>query len=122
MAGSNSIASGAGQGQPVADGVGVLVDKKAAEKEKKLKKACADFESVLVYSLFKSMRKTIPASGLLDKFPGKDTYTMMMDQKVAEDMAARGDGLGIQKVLFNQLNGQLNGRIKQPPKKGEGGL
>ncbi|MBI4632653.1 MAG: rod-binding protein [Deltaproteobacteria bacterium] len=88
-------------------------DKQAEEKEKELKKACANFESVLVYYLFKSMRQTIPAGGLLDKFPGKDTYTMMMDQKVAEEMAHRGDGLGIQKMLFNQLN-------RKPPKKGEG--
>ncbi len=94
-------------------------DKNAAEKEKKLKKACADFESLLVYYLFKSMRQTVPASGLLDKFPGKDTYTMMMDQKVAEDMAHRGDGIGIQKMLFNQLNGQLN---RKSSKKGEGGF
>ena len=116
MAGSNSIESGVGRTR--ADGAGGIVDKQAAEKEKKLKKACADFESVLVYQLFKSMRKTVPASGLLDRFPGKDTYTMMMDQKVAEDMATRGDGLGIQKMLFNQFNRQLN---KQPAKKGEGG-
>jgi peptidoglycan hydrolase FlgJ len=82
-------------------------ERDTAEKEKKLKKACADFESILVYNLFKSMRKTVPASGLLDTFPGKDTYTMMFDQKVAEDMAHSGNGLGIQKMLFEQLNRKL---------------
>lgn len=121
MAGSNGITSGVGQ--PGTDGTGSIAEKQAAEKEKKLKKACADFESILVYYLFKSMRKTVPASGLLDKSAGKDTYTMMMDQKVAEDVATRGDGLGIQKVLFRQLSGQPGGQLNgQPPRKGEGGL
>jgi flagellar protein FlgJ len=121
MEGIKDIVSGVGQ--PRADGAGGSVDKQAAEKEKKLKKACADFESVLVYQLFKSMRKTVPAGGLLDKSPGKDTYTMIMDQKVAEDMANRGDGLGIQKVLFNQLSGQLNGQLnRNTQKKGGSGF
>jgi len=30
------------------------------EKDKQLKKACADFESLFVYELFKAMRRTIP--------------------------------------------------------------
>jgi Rod binding domain-containing protein len=38
---------------------------------------------------------------------GKDTYEMMMDQKISEELARKG-GLGLQGVLFNQLNGQLN--------------
>jgi len=28
----------------------------------------------------------------------------MMDQKLAEELAHRGGGLGIQKMLYNQLN------------------
>ncbi len=91
---------------------GKEAEKNAADKEKDLKKACADFEAILVYSLFKSMRKTVPASGLLTNYPGKDTYTMIMDQKVAEDLAHRGDGLGIQKMLFNQIS-------RKQPQKGD---
>jgi flagellar protein FlgJ len=73
------------------------------KQEKKLRKACADFESVLLYQMFKTMRNTIPQSGLMNKMTGKDTYEMMMDQKVAEELAKKG-GTGLQGVLFNQLN------------------
>jgi Rod binding domain-containing protein len=48
------------------------------------------------------MRKTIPESQTTTKMPGKDTYTMIMDQKLSEDLARRG-GIGLQKVLYNQL-------------------
>jgi flagellar protein FlgJ len=78
-----------------------------AEKEKQLRKACADFEAMLTYQLFKSMRETVPQSGLTDRFPGKETYTMMMDQKVAEELSKRGHGLGIKEMLYRQLAGKL---------------
>ncbi|HLA27713.1 MAG TPA: rod-binding protein [Syntrophales bacterium] len=78
-----------------------------SDKEKKLRKACADFESLLIYQMVKTMRKTVPDSGLLNKISGKDTYEMIMDQKLAEELAGKG-GLGIQKVLFNQLTKNVN--------------
>lgn len=69
----------------------------------KIKKACRDFESIFTYYLMKTMRQTVPKSSLLGNFAGKDTYYMMMDQKVAEEMSNKGNGLGLQKVLFEQL-------------------
>ncbi len=72
-------------------------------KDKKLHKACADFESLFIFQMLKTMRDTIPADGLLGKTAGKDVYDMMMDQKVSEELAKKG-GMGLQKVLFNQLS------------------
>lgn len=72
--------------------------------EEKLKKACADFESVFINYLIKSMRRTIPQSGL-NNFPGKDIYATMVDQKVAEDLANKKGGLGLQEMLLRQLGG-----------------
>ncbi len=71
-------------------------------KDERLRKACADFESIFIYHMFKTMRKTVPESGLLNKISGKDTYEMMVDQKVAEELAGKG-GIGLQKMLFNQI-------------------
>jgi flagellar protein FlgJ len=85
-----------------------------AKQEKKLRKACADFESILLYQMFKTMRNTIPQSGLTNKMTGKDTYEMMMDQKISEELAKKG-GMGMQKVLFDQLNGHLNKGNKTLP-------
>jgi peptidoglycan hydrolase FlgJ len=76
---------------------------KQIEENKKLKKACADFEAVFVTYLFKAMRKTIPAGLSINQFTGKDTFDMLMDQKVAEELSKKNEGMGIQKVLYNQL-------------------
>lgn len=73
------------------------------EKEKKLKQVCADFESILIYYMFKAMRKTVPDSGFLNKMPGNDTYTMLFDQKIAEEMSRRNTGMGIQQIFYEQL-------------------
>ena len=71
--------------------------------EEKLKKACADFESIFINYILKTMRRTIPQSGA--KFPGKDIYSSMIDRKVAEDLAKRGGGIGLQEMLLRQLSG-----------------
>lgn len=91
----------------------IEVDKAAAaraEKEKRLRKSCADFEAIFTYQLFKSMRDTIPDSGLVKKFPGKETYDMMMDQKVAEELSKRENGLGLKEMLYKQLSGKVLGK------------
>ena len=74
-----------------------------AAQEKKLKKACADFESMMVFQLLKTMRQTVPKNGLLKPSQGKETYEMMLDQKIADDLANKGQGLGLQKMLYNQI-------------------
>jgi peptidoglycan hydrolase FlgJ len=72
-------------------------------RDKKLRKACRDFEAIFLFNLFKEMRQTIPRSGLLSSAPGKETFQMMFDQKVAEDLSGRGEGMGLQKMLYDQL-------------------
>ncbi|MFO7569593.1 MAG: rod-binding protein [Smithellaceae bacterium] len=76
------------------------------EELKKLKKSCADFESIFTYQLIKTMRATIPKGEKIGESYGKETYTMMMDQKLAEEISSKGDGLGLKKVLYEQLTGQ----------------
>jgi flagellar protein FlgJ len=83
------------------------------EQNNKLKKACADFEAILTFNLLKTMRKTIPTGLSINQFAGKDTFNMLMDQKVAEDLSRKNGGLGIQKILYNQLvtkNNDYNGK------------
>ncbi|MBA4396432.1 MAG: hypothetical protein C0394_03495, partial [Syntrophus sp. (in: bacteria)] len=48
------------------------------EKEKKLKKVCADFEALLTYNLLKTMRRTIPSGGVVPRSASRDTYEMML--------------------------------------------
>jgi len=85
-------------------------DRKTIEEKKRLKKACADFESLLVYNMLKTMRNTIPQSGLLKNNPGKDTINMLMDRQIADDVARKHNGLGLQKVLYDQFTKSHAGR------------
>jgi peptidoglycan hydrolase FlgJ len=72
-------------------------------QEKKLKKACADFEAMLVFQLLKTMRQSAPRDGFLKPSQGRETYEMMLDQKISEELAHKGEGLGLQKMLYNQM-------------------
>lgn len=85
-----------------------------AAQEKKLRQACADFEAIFVYQLMQSMRKTVPKGGLLPVSAGRSTYEMMMDQFISEAISRRGDGLGLQKVLYNDLKKKLK-YLETPP-------
>jgi flagellar protein FlgJ len=104
----------AGTGAPVAAAAGNIrpdqlkqnqLKPDQLKEDEKLRKACASFESFMIYYMLKTMRKSVPKGGLLGNMPGKETYEMMLDQKIAETAAERkGGGLGLQKVLYDQLS------------------
>ncbi|MDJ0808637.1 MAG: rod-binding protein [Desulfobacterales bacterium] len=70
--------------------------------QKRLNKACAEFEALLVQKLFQTMRASIPKSGLIDGGSAEEIYTAMLDQKVAQDMALQG-GLGLSARMKAQI-------------------
>jgi flagellar protein FlgJ len=76
-------------------------EKKKLDREK-LKKACADFEALLVARMLKLMRQSIPQNGLLENSPGKEVYQSLMDQELAKSMSQRG-GIGLGEVLYRQV-------------------
>jgi len=80
---------------------------------KKLKKVCADFESIFTYQLLKTMRQSIPKSQMGMSNYGKDTYTTIVDQKMAESIAAQDNGIGLKKVLYDQLTNSYNSKISK---------
>ncbi len=73
------------------------------EKEKKLRKVCADFEALLTYNMLKTMRRTIPSGGIVPRSASRDTYEMMLDQHIADAVARKGQGMGLQKAIYEQL-------------------
>ncbi|MBA2881326.1 flagellar protein FlgJ [Desulfosalsimonas propionicica] len=73
-----------------------------------LRAICQDFESILIQSMFKEMRKTIPESELLDTGMASDLFDEMMDMEVARDMARKG-GFGLADQLYRQLQGTGEG-------------
>lgn len=68
----------------------------------KEKKAFQDFEKMFVHMMLKEMRKTLNASSMTEKSHATKMYEEMMDEAMADQMAASNQ-LGIAKDLFNQL-------------------
>jgi peptidoglycan hydrolase FlgJ len=84
------------------------------EKEKKIKKVCADFDALLTYNLLKTMRRTVPAGGAIPRTSSRDTYEMMLDQKIAEVVAQKGQGKGLQKAMYDQITQRYRKNISSP--------
>ncbi len=70
--------------------------------QKGLKQLCQDFEAILIHSLFKEMRQTIPDDGYLEPGQGTDWYQEIMDMEVARDMARKG-GLGLAPLIYAEF-------------------
>ena len=92
--------------------VGPSITPNGAGKDAQLKKACADFESIFIYYILKSMRRSFPQDGLFDNSQEQKVYKSMADQAMSENIA-RGRGMGLGKLLYNQLS-LLAGSIRTP--------
>ncbi|MFO7838876.1 MAG: rod-binding protein [Desulfosalsimonadaceae bacterium] len=67
-----------------------------------LQQLCQDFEAILIHSMFREMRETIPKDGYLEPSHGSEWFRDMMDMEVARDMARR-QGLGLAEQLYEQF-------------------
>jgi len=77
-----------------------------AEKQR-LRKATKEFESLFMYEMLKTMRKTIPKDDSSEKAGfsgdlGKETFMQMFDMELARKMADGGQG-SISDLLYNSL-------------------
>jgi flagellar protein FlgJ len=77
-------------------------------KDMKLKKACADFEGILLNYMFEAMRETVGEGGVFGKNFQKDMYESMFTQEVSTSLA-RGKGMGIGEALYRQVSGSVRG-------------
>ncbi|CAG0964256.1 Peptidoglycan hydrolase FlgJ [Burkholderiales bacterium] len=75
----------------------------AQDPQKALKAAAQQFEAVFVDMLLKSMRATLPKSGVLDS-QQTQFYTSMLDSQMAQSMASRG--MGLADLMVKQLQQQ----------------
>jgi len=83
-------------------------DNKAQIDDARLKKACSDFEGVLLNFMFQSMKKTIPGKGIFSGSQQKDMYESMFYQEISTKFA-RDRGIGIGDALYRQLKGKSDG-------------
>lgn len=68
-----------------------------------LEVAAKQFEAIFLQMVLKSMRDTVPESGLLDS-KQMQFYTDMLDKQWAQELA--GQGIGLAEMLINQLEGR----------------
>lgn len=86
----------------------VLFREQQDPEDRKLRKACEDFEAVFTYQLLRSMRQTVEKCDLFHGGAGEEVYESMLDQELSRSMAGVGKG-GLADLLYEQL------RPKDPP-------
>ena len=85
-------------------------DKFPGKKEKQLKKASLELESLFIYYLLKQMRATVPKSGFIPKGKVEEIYTSLIDFRLAEQLALERS-IGISRLIYESLQ-----RISKPEK------
>ena len=84
---------------------GLLQGKQAANEDLKLKKACKDFEAVLVSYMLDQMRNTIEKTGLFGSEKEEDMFQGMLNQEIAKEIS-NGGSIGIADLMYAQLSRQ----------------
>lgn len=81
--------------------------KQASIKDAQLKEACAGFEAILLHTMIKSMRKSLPGDAVFEESNDMNIYRSMYDQHLAEDLSKGRSAVGIKELLYNQLKDTL---------------
>jgi flagellar protein FlgJ len=81
--------------------------------EKKLKKACEDFEALFINQLMQSMRRTVLKSKFLEDAPGKEVYQSLFDRELSKKMAQKG-ALGVGKIIYQKVLEHEKARTLHP--------
>ena len=75
--------------------------------DQRLRKACAEMESVFTDILFKSMRATVPGDGLIAEGHAEKIYTEMLDREMAAAFSENGD-LGLAEAMYENLKNAMH--------------
>jgi peptidoglycan hydrolase FlgJ len=79
-------------------------DGKANVQDVKLRKACQDFESMLVAQLLSKLRDTVPKTDLFGSSEEEKLFRGMLDQEIAKEVSRTGS-MGLAKLLYDQVSG-----------------
>jgi flagellar protein FlgJ len=82
--------------------------KSPASDEMRLRKTALQLEGLFVQRLFAAMRDTVPEGGMIQKNAGEETFTSLLDEKMAEQVPSQWDGEhSLAHALYNQLRARL---------------
>ena len=68
----------------------------------KIQNTAKQLEGVFVLQMLKAMRATVPKGGIVDASNGEETFTSMLDQKIADKIPAQWKH-GLTDALMKQL-------------------
>ena len=77
----------------------------ARDADTDLAKASEQFEALLLNFMIREMRATVPDSTLFPPSMAEEIFRGMLDERIAGEMAQNG-GIGISRMIFNQLKGE----------------
>lgn len=80
-----------------------IAEKAKAEDDKALLDACKEFEAIFTHMLLKTMRKTVPESGLIEKSTATEILEDLYDQEVSNAISNGENSLGIAQMLYEQM-------------------
>ena len=87
-------------------GLTVATSPTAADPDARLRQAAKQLEGVFVEQLFAAMRATVPDGGLVDGGSAEDIFNSLLDQHLADQLAASWDrGLGT--AIYRQLRSAI---------------
>ncbi len=72
-------------------------------EDPKLKKACRDFESLLVQQMLSRMRASLPKSDLFGSKDKEEVFRSMLDEEYAKEVSSSGS-LGLADMLYAQFS------------------
>ncbi|HEY8470458.1 MAG TPA: rod-binding protein [Longimicrobiales bacterium] len=85
----------------------------------RLRRACAELESVFLNELLKLMRESVPESGLVSGGTGEEIFTTLLDQHIAVQAAERMErGLGA--ALYRHFRAATAAAARVPERGAEG--
>jgi peptidoglycan hydrolase FlgJ len=82
-------------------------DTKVEKEDKELRKACRDFESLLVNQLLSKMRETITKTDLFGSREKEEMFQGMLDQETSKQIAQTG-AFGIGDAIYAQFSRKIH--------------
>lgn len=73
------------------------------QDQKALQDACKQFEAYFMQQMLKEMRSTIQRSDFIAENRGEEIFTEMLDEEYSKE-ASKGGGIGLAKMLYEQLS------------------
>ncbi|MBW1980677.1 MAG: rod-binding protein [Deltaproteobacteria bacterium] len=89
-----------------AAGMGSALDfhlQEDGDQKQALRRACGEFEAVLLHQIVRGLRKTISKCELFHGGQGEEMFQDFLDQEFCRGIA-RGSGLGLAELMYKQLS------------------